>query len=311
MLSFLLPQMDPDSRPMFSQAAVILQSIDLSTADNIEPTDLIKRTMPESSLKNAERTSVSDSNRRAIKNWRRHSSCSDPGDAVSENKGDSGIDPGVFFSEQSKKRLSSSCGRLIAKMEEFTTFEELETYLRSYTNSATVGKEDANVEDTTVPCSPSEHAKSNQTTSPQSVTPSICKTNKPHLPDPSTPYAPPPTPCTSKIRPAVSLPLLKDTDYDEMLPQVTSSDLSSNEINPCVRRRRTDVKSHELFTSPSTNTPTEAVLSSGINPELSDYNPNEFSCDDQSTPDNKTFPYNLYPKQVTPNITIASSIDSI
>ena len=302
--------MDPDSRPTFSQAVIILKSIDLSSLDNIESTDLIHQTIPESSFKSTKRSSVSDSNR-SIKNWRRHSSCSDPGDAVTENKGDSGIDPGVFFSEQSKKRLSSSCGRLIAKMEEFTTFEELEVYLRSYTSSATVGKEGASVEDM-VPCSPSEHAKSNRTTSPQFVTPSVCKTNKSHLPDPSTPYAPPPTPCTSKIRPAVSLPSLQDIACDETLPQIESS--SSELINPCVRRRRTDIKSNELFTSPSTSVLEDVLQSSRMSPDLSEHNPGGFSIDSECSPDNKKIPYNFYPKQVTPpspSITITSSVDSI
>ena len=299
--------MDPDSRPTFSQAVITLKSIDLSSLDNIEPTDLIHQNIPESSFKSTKRSSVSDSNRRSIKNWRRHSSCSDPGDAVAENKGDSGIDPGVFFSEQSKKRLSSSCGKLIAKMEEFTTFEELEAYLRSYTSTSTVGKEGANVEDM-VPCSPSEHAKSNRTTSPQFVTPSVCKTNKSHLPDPSTPYAPPPTPCTSKIRPAVSLPSLKDTASNETLSQV---ELSSNElINPCARRRRTDNKSNDLFTSPSTSVLEDALRSSRISPDLSEHNPGGFNIDNEHTLDNKTFVYNFYPKQITPpspSITITDS----
>lgn len=292
--------MDPESRPTFSQAANVLQSIDLSTSHNIASNDLIQQTISEPSSFN----SVSDSSGRATsKNWRRHSSCSDPGDVVQENKGDSGIDPGVFFSEQSKKRLSSSCGKLIAKMEEFTTFEELEAYLKSYTSSSAIGRESTNFEDN-VPCSPSEHAKSNRTTSPQFVTPSVCKTNKSHLPDPSTPYAPPPTPCTSKIRPAVSLPSLKDAMCDEMLPQVEFS--SSDVMNPCVRRRRADVKSNELFTLPSTTVPEEIVLSSRMNSELTD----GFSLDNDCMSDKK-FPHNCHPKQNTsPKITIASSVDS-
>ena len=304
--------MDPESRPTFLQAVVVLRSIDLLTSDNIigSTADLIQRPMPEpSSFKNVQRNSVSDSSRQTSKDWRRHSSCSDPGDAVQENKGDSGIDPGVFFAEQSKKRLSSSCGRLIAKMEEFTTFEELEAYLKSHTSSNTVGKEGANVEDT-IPCSPSEHAK---TTSPQFVTPSVCKSNK-HLPDPSTPYAPPPTPCTSKIRPAVSLPSLKDAEM--LQPQVASSQLSSPDmINPCVRRRRTDIKSSEHSTSPSMTMPEGPAHSSRMSPELlSEHSSGEFSLDSKYTCDKKTIPFNLRPKQVTPpspKITIASPIDSV
>jgi len=285
--------MDPESRPTFSQAVIILESINLSTSDNIiASTDFIQQAMPEPSYKNTKRNSVGDTGR-SSKDWRRHSSCSDPGDAMQENKGDSGIDPGVFFTEPSKKRLSSSCGRLIAKMEEFTTFEELEAYLKSYTSSSTVSKECANVEDT-VPCSPSEHAK---TTSPQFVTPSVCKTNK-YLPDPSTPYAPPPTPCTSKIRPAVSLPSLNDT---EMFPlQVASSQLSSPDmINPCVRRRRTDVKSNDPSTSPSVTLDEEPFHSPRMSPELLlEHKFVGFSLDSKHTHDEKTFPFNLHPKQV-------------
>lgn len=311
--------MDPECRPTFSQAVFILQSIDLSTSNNIiGSSNLIHQAMPEAPFKNTQRNSISDSSssssssRRASKDWRRHSSCSDPGDAVQENKGDSGIDPGVFFSEQSKKRLSSSCGRLIAKMEEFTTFEELEAYLRSYTSSSNVGKEGASVEDN-IPCSPSEHAKSNQTTSPQLVTPTVCKTNKPHLPDPSTPYAPPPTPCTSKIRPAISLPSLKDTVCDEMLPSSsTSVELSSSDVmSPCVRRRRTDIKTSELFSSPSTTVPKEAVLSTGMSPELLlEHNPGGFNNEHTH---NAKFLHDLHPKRVSssPNTTVASSVDSI
>ena len=296
---------------MFSRAVVVLRSINLSTSDNIigSTADLIQQAMPEpSSFKSTKRNSVSDSSRRMSKGWRRHSSCSDPGDAVQENKGDSGIDPGVFFAEQSsKKRLSSSCGKLIAKMEEFTTFEELEAYLKSHTSSTTVGKEGTNVEDT-VPCSPSEHAK---TTSPQFVTPSVCKPNK-HLPEPSTPYAPPPTPCTSKIRPAVSLPSLKDTEM--LQPQVASSQLSSPDmINPCVRRRRTDVKSSEHFTSPSMTMPEEPIHSSKMSPELLlEHNFGGLSFDNDCAHDKQTLPFNIHPKQVTPpspKITIASSVD--
>ena len=296
--------MDPESRPTFSQAVVTLKSIDLSSLDYIESNDLIHQNIPESSFKSTKRSSVSDSNRRSIKNWRRHSSCSDPGDAVTENKGDSGIDPGVFFSEQSKKRLSSSCGKLIAKIEEFTSFEELEAYLRSYTGSTT-----ANVEDM-VPCSPSEHAKSNRTTSPQFVTPSVCKTNKSHLPDPSTPYAPPPTPCTSKIRPAISLPSLIDTACNETPPQAK---LSSNEvINPVVRRRRTDVKANELFSSPSASVLEDASHSSRMSPDLSEQCLGGFNIDNECTPD-KSILANFYPKHVTPpspSITITSFTDS-
>lgn len=310
--------MDPESRPTFSQAVNTLESIDLSTTDNIiASTELLNQTTipAEVPFKKISRNSVSDSSRRTSKSWRRHSSCSDPGDTVQETKGDSGIDPGVFFSEQSKKRLSSSCGRLIAKMEEFTTFEELEAYLRSRMNSSTVGKEVTSVEDT-VPCSPSEHAKSNQTTSPQFVTPSVCKTNKPYLPGPSTPHAPPPTPCTSKICSEVSLPSSKDTVYDKMLPRAALNELSSPDvISLCVRRRRTDVKSNELLSSPSSTTePEESALSPS--PELLPVHSLDGFCFDsgEHTHDKK-FPYNLYPKQQVvsppPIIKIASSVDSV
>lgn len=301
--------MDPESRPTFSQAVVTLQSIDLSTSDSIIASTM-QQAMPEVPFENSERDSVGDCGRTS-KDWRRHSSCSDPGDAVQENKGDSGIDPGVFFSEQ-RKRLSNSCGKLINKLEEFTTFEELEAYLRSYTSCSTIGKESASIEDT-VPCSPSEHAKSNQTASPQLVTPSVCKTNKPHLPDPSTPYAPPPTPCTSKIPPGVSLPLLKDTVCDEMLPRAASSELTSPvTMSPCVRRRRTDTKSNEQLSSPSMTTMLQETLPSSSSPDLLTENAPDGYIDNECTPD-KPFPYKFYPKKPSasppPNITIASPID--
>jgi len=310
--------MDPESRPTFSQAVITLEGIDLSTTDSIIASAAFTTTVPaEVPFKKTTRNSVSDSSKRTSKSWRRNSSCSDPGDVVQETKGDSGIDPGVFFSEQSKKRLSSSCGRLIAKMEEFTTFEELEAYLRSYTNSCTIGKEVASVEDT-IPCSPSEHAKGNQTTSPQFVTPSVCKTNKSHgyLPDPSTPHAPPPTPCTSKVCSKVSLPSSKDV-HDKMLPQAASNELSPDIISPCIRRRRTDVKSNELLSSSSSTSEPKESTPSRISPELLlEHSPDGLCFDSEHTHDKK-FPYNFYPKQVKqqvsppPTITIASSVDSV
>ena len=249
------------------------------------------------------RSSVSSSGRTS-KDWRRHSSCSDPGDGITENKGDSGIDPGVFFMEQSKRRLSSSCGALIDKMEEFSTFEELETFLRSYTVSKSSKEESCNTDDT-IPCSPSEYAKSTQTTSPQFVTPSVCKTNK-YLPNPSTPCAPPPTPCVTKIRPAVSMPHFQHTTSDT-IPRTASSQSSSPDSSPCVRRRRPDAKAKQLLSSSSS----QHAVNTASPKLLPENSPSGFCVVDGA---NKEFLCNVYPKRqmgsLPPSITVVSPCNS-
>ena len=220
------------------------------------------------------------------KDWRRHSSCSDPGDGVAENKGDSGIDPGVFFMEQSKRRLSSSCGALIDKMEEFTTFEELETFLKTYTVSKS-NKEGSSNADDTIPCSPSEHAKSSHTTSPQLVTPSVCKTNK-YLPNPSMPCTPPPTPNVTKIRPAVSMPHFHQANNDA-ISQTISSQSSFPDLSPCVRRRRPDTKPKDLFSSSS-----QRAIKSTSPEHLRENSKSEFCVMDGA---NKEFLCNVYSRR--------------